>query len=125
MRKITYKILADFLFVLHVLWLVILVGGTIFMYYHRWYIYYHLVIASGTLLFNLFFGGCPLTWWEEKYRRKWDPDVFYHPNSFAATYASKILRMNVTPRQANWFLLLVKIASFYTVAVLIILRRYI
>lgn len=125
MSKLRYKILADFLLALHILWIVLLIGGTIFMYYYRWYVPYHLIIVTGTLIFNLFLGGCPLTWWEEKYRKKWDPDVFYYPNSFTATYARKILRINVTSRQANWFLVLVKIASFYTAAVLITLRHYI
>ena len=91
------------------------------MYYERWYVLYHLIIVSGTLLFNLFLGGCPFTWWEEKYRKLWDPDASYHPNSFAVTYFKKIFKVNATPRQINWILILIKIASYYT-AVLLLTR---
>ncbi len=124
MSKLKYKILADLLLAVHVLWTVLLIGGTVFMCYHRWYIKYHLIIVTGTLIFNLFLGGCPLTWWEEKFRKKWDPQTYYYPNSFATTYFRKIFKINVTPRQVNWFLILVKVASFYTAAVLITLRHY-
>jgi len=95
------------------------------MIYNRWYIPYHLVIVTGTLLFNLFLGGCPLTWWEERHRKAWDPSVYYHPNSFAVTYFKRILNVNLNPRQVNWILLLIKVTSFYVAAVLITLRNYI
>lgn len=105
--------MADFLAAIHLVWVVVLVGGTVFIYYHRWYIPYHLILVTGTLLFNLFLGGCPLTWWEEKYRRKWDPTTFYHPNSFAATYLKRVFKINFSPRLVNWALILVKIGSYY------------
>jgi hypothetical protein len=122
--KIRYKVIADFLLFLHVLWVALLVGGTVFMIYNRWYVVYHLIIVGGTLLFNLFLGGCPLTWWEEKYRKKWDPDAVYYQNSFAVTYARKIFGVNVTLRQVNWALILIKITSCYIATVLLVLRRY-
>ncbi len=120
-KKLRYKIIADLLLLLHLVWVVILVGGTVFMFYQRWYVSYHLIIVSGTLLFNLALGGCPFTWWEEKYRKAWDPDAYYHHNSFAATYLRKAFKINITPRQVNWLLILVKIASYY-VAVLILTK---
>ena len=119
MVRLRYKIIADFLLALHILWIVVLVGGTIFMYYHRWYVVYHLIIVSGTLLFNLFLGGCPLTWWEEKCRKIYDPNIYYHPNSFVTTYLKRIFHVNVTPRQVNWALILIKIASYYTSALIL------
>ncbi len=121
MPKIRHKIIADFLLLLHILWIVLLVGGTVFMIYHRWYAVYHLIIVSGTLLFNLFLGGCPLTWWEIKYRKLWNPNADYQENSFAATYARKIFRVNMTPHQATWVLILIKITSYY-ISVLILTK---
>jgi hypothetical protein len=124
MGKLRNKIIADFLFALHVLWIALLIGGTIFMVYHHWYAMYHIVIVTGTLLFNLALGGCPLTRWEEKYRKRHNPDTYYHPNSFVATYAKRFLGLNVTMKQVNWLLILIKIASYYTAATLIVLRHY-
>ena len=124
MPKIRHKILADFLLLLHLLWIVLLVGGTVFMIYNRWYVIYHLIIVTGTLLFNLFLGGCPLTWWEIKYRKLWDSNADYHENSFAATYARKIFGINIMPHQATWVLILIKIASYYIAVTLLVLRNY-
>ncbi len=121
MAKIRHKIIADFLLLLHILWIVLLVGGTVFMVYYRWYAVYHLIIVTGTLLFNLFLGGCPLTWWEEKYRKLWNPNTDYHENSFVTTYARKIFRIKITPRQATWVLILIKITSYY-ISVLILTK---
>ncbi len=91
------------------------------MVYYRWYAVYHLIIVTGTLLFNLFLGGCPLTWWEEKYRKLWNPNTDYHENSFVTTYARKIFRIKITPRQATWVLILIKITSYY-ISVLILTK---
>ena len=124
MAKLRHKIIADFLLSLHILWIVLLVGGTVFMIRHRWYAVYHLIIVSGTLLFNLFLGGCPLTRWEEKYRKLWDANTDYHENSFVATYAGKIFHIKITPRQATWVLILIKITSCYIATVLLVLRHY-
>ena len=124
MAKLRHKIIADFLLLLHILWIVLLVGGTVFMVYHRWYAVYHLIIVTGPLLFNLFLGGCPLTWWEEKYRKLWNPNSDYHENSFAVTYARKIFRIKITPRQATWVLILIKITSYYIAIGLLVLRHY-
>ena len=125
MGKLRYKIFADLFLVLHFLWIVLLVGGTVFMVYHHWYAVYHLVIVTGTLLFNLALGGCPITWSEEKYRKIYDPAVYYHPNSFAVTYVRKLFKADITPKQVNWALFLVKVASYYTAIRLIVLRHYI
>ncbi|MEX2053237.1 MAG: DUF2784 family protein [Candidatus Paceibacterota bacterium] len=119
MGKIRHKILADFLLALHILWGILLIGGTFFILEHRWYVPWHMTLISATLFFNLFFDGCPITWWEEKYRRKWDPNVYYHPNSFAVTYFRKIFRINASPRQVIWVLMLIKIASYYTSALIL------
>ena len=112
MAKIRHKIIADFLLILHILWMILLAGGTVFIFYHRWYITYHLSFITGTLLLNLFLGGCPLTSWEEKYRKAWDPNTTYHSKSFFATYSDKIFGIGLTPRQANLILILAKTTSY-------------
>ncbi len=89
-----------------------LAGGTVFIFYHRWYVTWHLSFITGTLLLNLFLGGCPLTWWEEKYRKAWDPDATYRSDSFFATYSDKVFGIELTPKQVNLILASVKTASY-------------
>lgn len=113
MFRFRYKVIADFLLFSHVLWIVLLIGGAVFIIHHRWYAIYHLVIVSGALLFNLFLGSCPLTRLEERYRKLWDPKTDYHKNSFTITYTRKIFRINLTPKQATWTLILINITSLY------------
>lgn len=121
MRKISHKIIADVLLVIHLAWIAILLGGTFYIFFNNGYIKYHLIIVSGTLLFNLFLGGCPLTWWEEKYRKMWDPRTYYHTNSFLVTYVHKIWSKDITPQQVNWTLTGIKIFS-YTASVLLLIH---
>lgn len=119
MGKLGYKLLADFLVAIHLAWIFLLLGGTFYIFLNENYIKYHLIIVSGTLFFNLLLGGCPLTWWEERARKIWDPRSYYHPNSFIVTYIHKTFGKNITPQQINWVLIGVKIFS-YTASVLLL-----
>lgn len=119
MGKLGYKLLADFLAAIHLAWIFLLLGGTFYIFLNENYIKYHLIIVSGTLFFNLLLGGCPLTWWEERARKIWDPRSYYHPNSFIVTYIHKTFGKNITPQQINWVLIGVKIFS-YTASVLLL-----
>jgi len=121
MGKIKFKVLADFLLAVHVVWIGILLGGTFYIFSNSGYIKYHLIIVSGTLFFNLILGGCPLTWWEEKARKIWDPRTYYHPNSFLVTYIHKIWSKDITPQQVNWTLTGIKIFS-YAASVLLLTK---
>lgn len=113
MGRLKFKIIADTLLLAHVLWAVILVGGTIFLIYHHWYIPYHLSIISGTLMINLVLGGCPLTWWEEKSRRAWDPKTQSYDNSFVAAHLKRLVGITLTPKQVNWLIFSLKAISYY------------
>ena len=113
MRKLRHKVLADGLLLVHVLWVAVLVGGTFFLIDNRWYIPYHLAIVTGTLLLNLAIGGCPLTWWEEQYRKAWDPSTEPYNNSFVAAHLKRFSGINLTAKQVNWFLFLIKAVSYY------------
>ena len=113
MQQFRHKILADSLLLIHIGWVAVLIGGTLFIINNRWYIPYHLSIISGTLLLNLILGGCPLTWWEERYRKAWDPMTESFENSFVAAYLKKFFRINMTSKQANWALFGLKAVSYY------------
>ena len=122
MSKFGYKILAEVLFFIHLTWLLLLAGSAVYILYNRDFVVKHLIIVSGTLLLNLPFGGrCPLTVWEGKFRKMWDPDADFHFDSFFATYVRKFFKINMTPRQANIFLTVVK-ASSYGIAALILTK---
>lgn len=113
MQRLRHKILADSLLLIHIGWVAILIGGTLFIVGNRWYIPYHLSIISGTLLLNLILGGCPLTWWEERYRKAWNPMTESFENSFVAAYLKKLFGINMTSKQANWALFGLKAVSYY------------
>lgn len=113
MWRFRYKIIADTLLLIHAAWGLILIGGTIFLIYYPWYILYHLSIVSGTLLVNLSLGGCPLTWWEEKSRRAWDPQAKPYNNSFVAAHLKRLTGLEVSPKQVNWILFGIKAVSYY------------
>ena len=122
MTKIRYRIIADILFFIHFGWLLMLAVSAVYILYNRDFVVKHLIIVSGTLLLNLPFGGrCPLTIWEGKFRKLWNPDADFHFDSFFATYVRKFFRINITPRQANIFLTIVKVSS-YGIAVLILTK---
>lgn len=122
MSRLRHKIFADALLFLHLVWVAILVGGTVFLIYHRWYIPYHLAIVTGTLLLNLALGGCPLTWWEEEYRKDWDPKTKPYNNSFVAAHLKRFFGVDLTPRQINWVLFGIKAVSYYISIYLLIMK---
>lgn len=93
-----YKLTADLLVAAHFLWIVLLVGGTIYTFYNTRYFHWHLTIVSATLLFNLFLGYCPLTFWEERARKKINPN-FDHNGSFIGTYIGKITGVRISERR--------------------------
>jgi len=122
MGHLRHKILADGLLILHFAWVILLIGGTIYLIYNRWYIPYHLTIVTGTLLLNLALGGCPLTWWEEEYRKAWNPKTEPYDNSFVATHLRRFTGLNITPRQVNWMFFGLKAAAYYVSISLLIAR---
>lgn len=117
-----YKVLADTLLILHAIWVLILVGGTVFLINHRWYIPYHLSIVSGTLMINLILGGCPLTLWEEKSRKIWNPRTESYNNSFIAAHLKRLTNIEFSPKQINWTLFGIKVISYYISFMLLIAK---
>ncbi len=106
---------------MHIFWIALLVGGIFFMIKYSWYVVDHVVIVTGTLMVNLFMGYCPFTRWEEKYRKKYDPNAFYYPNSFVITYLKRFFNINMTPGQANTMMVAIKVVS-YGVSVLVLTK---
>jgi hypothetical protein len=118
--KIRHKIIADFLVIIHLLWIILLVGGTVFVFYNRLYIPYHLTFIGGTAFINLLFKGCPLTWLEKKYRKAWDPAVPYD-HSFMTTYAEKLFGIDADSGWVFRVQVLAKVVSF-TLSILLLTK---
>ena len=79
------------------MWIALLIGGTVYVFYNPWYFYWHLTIVTATLLLNLLLGYCPLTLWEEKVRKKIYPD-FDHQGSFISTYLHKLFGIRISEK---------------------------
>jgi len=107
----TYKAMIYLIMVIHFLWIILLVGGSIYIFYNPGYVQWHLTIITLTLLLNLFLGACPLTIWEENAREKAGDKIDYH-GSFAATYINRIFGIEVTENQVLILMSLIKLISY-------------
>lgn len=119
MRK--YKLAANLLVAAHFLWIALLIGGTVFVFYEPWYFYWHLTIVSATLLLNLLLGYCPLTSWEEKARKKFNPG-FDHNGSFIATYLGKVTGVRISERRMLAIIACIKF-GVYVVSITVFLLK--
>ena len=114
--------MANLLVVAHFLWIVLLVGGTVYVFYEPLYFYWHLTIVTGTLLLNLFLGYCPLTLWEEKVRRKFDGS-FDHNGSFIGTYIEKISGIKVSERQMLMIIAWIKFGVYVASITVFLIKK--
>lgn len=97
----------------HFIWMGVLIFGIFYILYpeHKWYIPWHLVIVTGTVLINLYLGYCPLTVWEEKLRKIGNPEIDFR-NSFLGTYIQYILGIRIEKNPLFWITFSVKVASY-------------
>lgn len=90
-----YKILADFVVLIHLCWIIFLIGGVLLGRKYRVIGIFHI----GGLLLAIFlqsFGWyCPLTYLEIWLREKHDPSIIYK-GSFIIHYVEKIVYINLT-----------------------------
>lgn len=122
MGKFLLSRFADILMLTHLIWVVLLLGGTVYVFFHPEYIQWHLTIVSLTLLANLFLGHCPLTKWEEKMRRHSNPDFQYH-ESFAATYIDRAFGLKLTENEVTYLLFGIKFFSYLASIGIFMVRR--
>lgn len=121
MKKFTFKAVADILMLTHIAWIILLIGGTIYIFFNPAYIQWHLTIITLTLLANLFLGYCPITNIEEKLRKSIDPSFSYN-DSFAATLIKKIFGIKMSSNDVLLMMTLIKFLS-YSVSIIIALTR--
>lgn len=80
----------NILFVLHFIFVFIILFGWIFPSLHFIYI----SILLGTLLCWIFLGYCPITKWEFNIRKKYEPELNYK-NEYLEYYFSKFFKVNI------------------------------
>lgn len=102
--------MADTIVLLHIVFIVFFVGGSVYSLFNKVYAPYHLIFIVITVTYHVLFGGCPLTVWEIKYRKLHNPYTEYKNDSFYAHYFfHKLFRRNVTRIQVKIFLLVTKV----------------
>lgn len=88
------RILANCIAILHLYWIKAILGGLVVSYFVAWYRPYQVAIVALTITSWPICGGCPLTIWENRLRRKFDPDSAYQ-EGYVTHYAKKCLGLNV------------------------------
>lgn len=100
-----YKVLADTIVALHLLWIIFMVGGffyTIAAFFHkalfdRWLLrLIHIAGIAYVSFLAVTQRYCPLTLLENALRRKHDP-FFSYPGSFIIHYAERVIYLDVNP----------------------------
>ena len=100
-----YRILADIIVTLHLIWVLFMLGGFILTlcgffwkkFFDKWiFRTFHLlgILLVGTLTVTDRY--CPLTIWENMLRLKYDPSLTY-PGSFIIHYVKKLVYPGVNP----------------------------
>ena len=100
-----YKILADIIVTLHLLWILFMLIGFMLtlrgffrkVFFDRWlFRTLHLLGIIYVSLLAILGKYCPLTLWENSLRAKYDPTLIY-PGSFIIHYIEKLVYPAVNP----------------------------
>lgn len=99
-----YRILADFVVLIHFLWIVFLIFGAFLGRKYKVIKYFHLGGLGFAFLIQIFGWYCPLTHLEVWLRSKQEPSMAYS-GSFIIHYVEKIVYMEIP----NWIIFLLTI----------------
>lgn len=97
MRKLMFGFLAELMFYLHIISLVIIHLGWLFPGYRQAYLIFLVLV----LAHHIIFGYCILTLWEFYFRRKINPNISKLKSSFTATYAKRFFGIVLTEKSVN------------------------
>jgi hypothetical protein len=111
-REMRYKLSANVIVALHIIWTIILFGGAVFVIFEPWYAIFQMIAISLTLLIALPFGRvCPLTALEEWLRKKINPD-YTNNGSYLATYINKAFGTNLKTKSVAVVIAILYVASY-------------
>ncbi len=121
-REARYKLSADMIVALHVIWTFVLFGGAVFVLFAPWYAVVQIITISFTLLIALPFGNiCPLTLLEERLRKKIDPS-YTNNRSYLTTYINKIFGTDFRNRSVSIVVAVIYILS-YAISIATLVQR--
>lgn len=86
----TYRILADFVVLIHFLWIIFLISGAFWGRKYRLIKYFHISGLGFAFLIQIFGWYCPLTHLEIWLRSKHEPSLSY-TGSFIIHYVEKLV----------------------------------
>jgi hypothetical protein len=91
------RILADMTVMLHLLWVLFLIGGAFWGRRDRTVMVIHVLGMAFSIVLQFAGWYCPLTHLEFRLRQRHDPGLAY-PGSFIAHYAEKFVYLDVPPK---------------------------
>lgn len=103
-----WKLAADLVVLVHLLWIVFIIGGAVIGRRVRWVRWAHLAALAYSVLLQAFGWICPLTYLENWLRRRHDPSLAY-AGDFIAQYAERLVYLQV-PRPAVFLVTLAIVA---------------
>jgi hypothetical protein len=107
-----YKILADFVVLVHFSWIVFLIAGALLGRRYRTIRIFHMGGLGFAVLLQIRGWYCPLTYLEIWLREKSDPSITYK-GSFIIYYVEKLVYINLTREMVFVLTLILISASTY------------
>ena len=112
-----YRVLADFVFWFHGVWIVLFLGGIVLSMKYRWYKRYHAVVVTSTIVSQLIFMGCPLVALENMLRMQYDPKTKFS-GSFICHYLKEYFGFQISPEYIT-----LALVGIVAISALIFLRQ--
>jgi len=91
-----YKIAADLVICLHLMWIGFLIFGALLAYKRPWLRAVHLGGLAFSITMQVYHWYCPLTYVEQWLRYRQHPDATY-TGAFIAHYAERLVYLRVSP----------------------------
>lgn len=91
-----WKLVADFVVLVHLLWIGFIACGALLVRWRDWVKWLHVGALVFSVCLQLFHWTCPLTWLEIWLRRQHDPALTY-TGDFLAHYAEELVYLQVPP----------------------------
>jgi hypothetical protein len=92
-----FRVLADITVIVHLSWILFLIGGSFWGRRRRPVMAVHVLGLGFSVVLQIFGWYCPLTHLEVWLRRMHDPALAY-PGSFIAHYAEKLVYLAIPPQ---------------------------
>ncbi|MEW6163401.1 MAG: DUF2784 domain-containing protein [Nitrospirota bacterium] len=108
-----YRLAADFVVLIHFLWIVFLIFGAFMGRRYRAVKIFHIAGLGFAITMQIFGWYCPLTYLEIWLRRRHDPSLTYR-GSFIIHYAEKLVYIDLSPEIIFVLtLILVSISAYF------------